>query len=175
VDLRLLRRIVIALLADSLREEGFELGVSLVGSEQITRLNEKFLQHSGPTDVISFDYNEMDDNREKVGRAVPSAPQRVAIAKNAGSRALPRIHGDIFICVEEALKQARRFSTNWQSELVRYVVHGTLHLRGFDDTRPGERRKMKREEDRLLRELSDEFELRKLGLRITARAHRIAR
>jgi ssRNA-specific RNase YbeY (16S rRNA maturation enzyme) len=37
---------------------------------------------------------------------------------------------------------------------VRYVVHGVLHLRGFDDQRPSDRSKMKREENRLLRELT---------------------
>ena len=45
------------------------------------------------------------------------------------------LHGEIFICVDEAIRQARRFGTIWQSEIVRYLIHGVLHLLGFDDSR----------------------------------------
>ena len=46
--------------------------------------------------------------------------------------------GKSFVCLDEAVRQARRFHTTWQSELVRYVVHGVLHLLGYDDQRrPG--------------------------------------
>jgi len=66
------------------------------------------LRHAGATDVIAFDY----------------------------SIRASHLRGEIFICVDEALVQARRFRTTWQSESVRYVVHGVLHLLGFDDRRP---------------------------------------
>ena len=46
------------------------------------------------------------------------------------------LHGEIFICVDEAVLQARKFRTSWQSEIVRYLVHGVLHLLGHDDSRP---------------------------------------
>ena len=52
--------------------------------------------------------------------------------------------GEIFVCVPEALAQASRFGAAWQEELVRYIVHGVLHLRGYDDLQPVARRKMKR-------------------------------
>ena len=80
------------------------------------------------------------------------------------------LHGEIFICVDEAVVQARRFRASWQSELVRYVIHGVLHLRGFDDLHPAGRRKMKREEDRLLREIALRFALSKLARRPRLRA-----
>ena len=74
-----------------------------------------------------------------------------------------------FICVDEAVFQARKFGTSWQSETVRYVVHGVLHLLGHDDLRAAARCKMKREENRLLRELSRRFSLAQLAnnLKIT--------
>ncbi|HYA79070.1 MAG TPA: rRNA maturation RNase YbeY, partial [Candidatus Nitrosopolaris sp.] len=75
---------------------------------------------------------------------------------------LQTLHGEIFICVDEAVRQARQYGTSWQSEIVRYLVHGVLHLLGFDDVRAGTRRKMKREENRRLRELSRRFALSKL-------------
>ena len=67
------------------------------------------------------------------------------------------LHGEIFICVGEAVAQARRFRTSWQSELIRYLIHGLLHLRGYDDQNMSARRKMKREEDRLLRRLAGRY------------------
>jgi probable rRNA maturation factor len=71
--------------------------------------------------------------------------------------------GDIFICVEEALRQAAKYRTTWQSELIRYIVHGALHLCGYDDQTATARKKMKREEDRILRELSVRFSLNRMG------------
>ena len=55
INLRLLKQITDALLAD-LNVEDAELGVHLVATPEMTRLNEKFLRHAGPTDVITFDY-----------------------------------------------------------------------------------------------------------------------
>jgi len=105
-------------------------------------LNEMFLQHEGSTDVITFDHVE---------------PGTRNVECETG------LHGELFICVDEAVWQARRFRTTWQSEVVRYIVHGVLHLRGFDDRRVTERRRMKREEGRLLRWLTARFPLSHLG------------
>jgi rRNA maturation RNase YbeY len=64
------------------------------------------------------------------------------------------VRGEIFICIDDVIANARRFGVNPQSELLRCVVHGALHLLGFDDKRPADRRKMKRKENLLLRKLS---------------------
>jgi rRNA maturation RNase YbeY len=53
--------------------------------------------------------------------------------------------------------QARRFHTTWQSELVRYVVHGVLHLVGYNDQDNRARRRMKAAEDALVRRLARQF------------------
>jgi rRNA maturation RNase YbeY len=73
------------------------------------------------------------------------------------------LHGELFICVEDAVRQAREFGTNWQSELVRYAVHGVLHLLGYDDLKPDLRRTMKRAENRLVRGLEKSFLLAELS------------
>ena len=52
---------------------------------------------------------------------------------------------------KEAARQAREFQTSASLELARYIAHGALHLLGFDDQAPRDRRLMKREEDRLTR------------------------
>jgi probable rRNA maturation factor len=133
IDLRLLEHIAAAAL-EELKMAAEELSIVLVGAKEMASLNEKFLGHEGPTDVITFDYSE-------------------------GSKGLS---GEIFVCVAEAERQAKEFKTNWQAEVIRYVVHGILHLAGHDDLNPVARKKMKREEGRLVRELSRRFALSKL-------------
>jgi probable rRNA maturation factor len=151
IGLRLLKQIAEALLAD-LKMADAELGVHLIAASEMTRLNEKYLRHQGSTDVITFDYTDRDGQRSA------AAPKDRATAKRC-----PLWHGDIFICVDEAVWQARKFGTSLQSEIVRYLVHGVLHLLGYDDSGAGERRKMKREEDRRVRELSRRFSLAQPG------------
>ena len=51
---------------------------------------------------------------------------------------------DRFICVDDAVAQAKEFETDWWSEMVRYLIHGVLHLLGYDDLQPDLRRAMKR-------------------------------
>lgn len=120
-----LRRLVLHLVNTELRKEAFELGFFFVGHSEMTRLNEKHLNHQGTTDVITFDYGE------SFGKGV--------------------LAGEIFICVDEAIAQAKRFGSTWQQEVMRYMVHGVLHLAGFDDTTKLARRRMKVEENRILR------------------------
>lgn len=151
INLRLLKQIADALLAD-LEIENAELGVYLVGAPEITRINGTFLRHQGSTDVITFDYAD-------AGGKCFVTDQKV---RTTTKRCRP-LHGDIFICVDEAIGAARRFRTTWQSEIVRYLVHGVLHLRGYDDARPDRRRKMKREEDRRVHRLSRRFSLAQLA------------
>ena len=148
INLRLLKNIVSALLAE-LEIENAEISICLVEAQEMKRLNETFLRHAGSTDVITFDYS------------APSSPT---------PDASPKVHGEIFVCTDEAVLQARKFGTNWQSETVRYIVHGALHLLDFDDSSAAARRKMKREENRLLGGLARRFSLAHLSrpARITA-------
>lgn len=135
VDRRQLRQIAIVLLRDLFAVTEANLSVVLMTPAEITRLNENFVGHAGPTDVITFDY-------------------RAAILHERVAAADDRLDGEICICIEEAKAQAERFHVRWQRELIRYLVHGILHLRGYDDLNPVDRRRMKREENRLLNELA---------------------
>jgi probable rRNA maturation factor len=60
-------------------------------------------------------------------------------------------HGEIFISVETARRQARAFGNSLMRELELYIVHGLLHLHGFDDRTPGEARKMGVAQEKILR------------------------
>ena len=60
-------------------------------------------------------------------------------------------HGEIFISVETAKRQARVFGSSLVRELQLYIVHGLLHLHGFGDGTPAEARKMRRTQEKILR------------------------
>ena len=142
VDTRLLRRIARWALEEQFHAANYELGLHLVTAAEMARVNETFLNHEGSTDVITFDH------RETVGRG-----------RNSGNV----FHGEIFLCLDDAVAQARQFDTAWQSELARYLLHGLLHLHGFDDRTPNARRRMKREENQLLRLAQRQFPIRRLA------------
>ena len=154
INLRLLGKIANTLLAE-LEIQKAEIGICLVATPEMTRLNETFLKHKGSTDVIAFDY----------GFGVPPSGGKFSKKSTRANRLKPELqtlHGEIFISVDEAVLQARKFGTSWQSEVIRYVIHGVLHLLGFDDSSAGARRKMKREENHRLREITRRFPLSKL-------------
>ncbi len=60
-------------------------------------------------------------------------------------------HGEIFISVETARRHARAFEKSLLRELKLYIVHGLLHLHGFDDQTPSEAHKMKAAQEKILR------------------------
>jgi len=141
INVRFLKLIVAELFAELEITEA-ELGINLVGEKEMARVNWQFLQHEGSTDVITFDHknSEFQNSNFKL-----------------------EIQGELFICVDMAVRQAKEFQSSWQSEVVRYVVHGVLHLLGYDDLQPALRRRMKREENRLVRRLAKRFALAQLA------------
>ena len=145
INARLLREIVTELLSGLLPLDEVELGVALVGAKEMARVNWQFLQHEGSTDVITFDHSE-----EQLSRKRQKGFRRT-------------VCGELYVCVDDAVAQARSFRTTWQAEVVRYIVHGILHLCGHDDHRVTARRVMKREENRLVRRLGKRFSLRLLA------------
>ncbi len=142
LDVRRFRQMADYAVELRLGKRAFELSIFIVGAAEMARINLKHLQHEGSTDVITFPYSD------------------------AGSA--ESLVGDIFICIDDAIQQARSFKSTWQSELVRYFIHGLLHLEGYDDLTPAKRRIMKREENRLVRHLTGIFPLNRLRLKSPA-------
>ena len=139
VDRIYLLKVVHSLLKHGLQREHYALGIYLVETEAMTRINESHLRHAGSTDVIAFDYSD---------------------SKSPGLLA-----GELFVCMDEAVRQAPIYHATWQSELVRYVLHGILHLCGYDDRRIDVRKRMKKEENRIMRQLASRFNFARIALK----------
>lgn len=135
INLRLLRGIIAHFLTGLLELSEYEIAIHFVSPEEITILNETFLRHAGSTDVITFEY--------------PSAHSGIS--------------GEIFVCVAEAVRQAPRFHQSWQSELLRYAVHGVLHLQGYKDDSSDSKRVMRRMENKWLGILCKQYDLKELA------------
>ena len=112
-----------------LRELGHqksELSISLVGDDQMAELNGRFRAEAAPTDVLSFSLLE-------------------------GEHAA--FHGDLLgevvIDVEVAARQASMIGHGLDAEMARLLIHGTLHLLGYDHQREKDARAMEMAEDRL--------------------------
>jgi probable rRNA maturation factor len=92
-----------------------------VTDKYIHELNNKYLKHNYPTDVISFD---MGDGKE--------------------------IDGEVYISIDTAKRQANDYSVSLTNEIMRLAVHGTLHLIGFDDQDDESRNKMRLLEEKYI-------------------------
>lgn len=124
------KRDIHRLVAATKRELGFELRsleIDLAERARILDINKKFLNHNYATDVISFDYSE-------------------------GGEALD---GEVVCSPEVAEENAERFGVEYLTELARIIVHGVLHLLGYDDQTAAERKRMKAIEDQLVERYAD--------------------
>jgi probable rRNA maturation factor len=171
VDLKLLRKITRHVLEIELNVSHYDLGLFLVGESEMTKLNEGILKHAGSTDVITFDYGGVEFSTGMMGSFSPCEGEKGGMRGASKSHAKVLevanrkkiLQGELFICLDEAQFQARRYHTIWQSEIVRYIIHGLLHLLGYDDLKPVARRKMKRQENLVLRKVSAQFSLDELS------------
>lgn len=117
----------IALAAE--RYRAGELALVFVDDRRIARLNARYLGHCGPTDVLAFG----------------STSQSHRLQRGA-----PRWLGDIVISTQTAQRQAPHWRRRVGEELAEYVIHGVLHLAGYDDATATGRRRMERRQEALL-------------------------
>jgi probable rRNA maturation factor len=102
------------------------ISLVLLDDAAIHRVNKRFLNHDEPTDVITFPW---------------SAP---------GGKPL---EGELLISTETAARTARSLNRAAQDEAALYVIHGLLHLCGYDDILATERQRMRRRERHYLKKL----------------------
>ncbi len=109
-----------------------EVSISFVDDETMARLNEKYRGIVGPTDVLAFECDEDDG-----GTTVETA-------------ANTHILGDVIIAPDVARKQAPLFGTSFTEEIELLIVHGTLHLCGYDHMDDDDAEVMERREVEIL-------------------------
>jgi probable rRNA maturation factor len=110
-----------------LRAPLHDLTVIFVGDRRMSELHRQFMNLPIPTDVLTFPIDE--DNRSRP------------------------LTGEVYVCIPEARRQARRRGTPVAHEVLLYALHGMLHLCGFDDRTDADYRKMHRTEDQILTRL----------------------
>ena len=111
----------------------YEVDCSLVDEEEIHNINREYRQVDRVTDVISFAFND-DENEKEIAMANPE---------------IPHMLGEIFICVPRALEQAKEIGNSDERELSFLFVHGLLHLLGYDH--------MKEEDAKIMFPLQEEI------------------
>ena len=95
-----------------------EISIIFCSDNYILDVNQKYLQHDYFTDIITFDYCEGD-----------------------------RLSGDLFISIDSVRANADFFGTTFENELNRVIVHGILHLIGYDDHTEEEQKTMRSKEN----------------------------
>jgi probable rRNA maturation factor len=122
-------------------ELGFEeadVTICLVSDAEIARMNEAFRKKKGPTDVLSF---PAFDRRKPV--ALPFEDLRAVRAKRAVNNR--SFLGDIAISPATSRRNARKYGRTLPSELQVLILHGVLHLLGYDhETDRGEMHRIER-------------------------------
>ncbi len=119
-----------------LKENQSELSLALVGNREIRKLNSQYRHKNEPTDVLSF----------PLEKDLPKGKQLL---------------GDVVISVEQAEKQAKEGMKTLEKELEILLIHGILHLLGYDhEVSSKEARRMHRMEKRIERALCDPKNLR---------------
>ncbi len=107
---------------------GTELSILLVSEEEMARLNQKYLGKEGPTDVLSFPMDEREDEN--------------------GIRML----GDVVICPDEVIRRKNNYGVAEGEEIALVLIHGILHLLGYEDKFETDNERMDRRQRELLSE-----------------------
>jgi probable rRNA maturation factor len=126
-----------------------ELSILFVEPDDIAALNEQFLGHQGPTDVLAFPIDAVDVDVMSSPTSGHSGPDRPP----ADPSDQPLLLGDVVVCPAVAEQQAARHAGTYDDEVALLVVHGMLHVLGHDHAEPAETAVMRRRELELLESL----------------------
>jgi probable rRNA maturation factor len=115
---------------DAERQPTSELSIVLSDDAEVRRLNRDYRGVDAPTDVLSFAQAEGGEFASPEG-------------------ALPHV-GDVIISLDTAVRQAAEYNVTLQDEVSHLLVHGVLHLLGYDHEAPGDAATMRAREDAIL-------------------------
>lgn len=125
-----LRRAARAILEDH-GPDVAELSIAIVDDSTIHVLNRQYLQHDYPTDVLSF-----------------------VLGQQPG-----KLEGEVIVGADTAVAQSRQYAVSPANELLLYVIHGVLHLVGFDDKTPALSQQMRGAEQTYLKQFGVETDV----------------
>ncbi len=136
-------------------EADAELGIELVGDQRMRQLNRMYRGHDAPTDVLAFPMREALTPVTRLGSTFDVRCSGSGNLEPRTRRCLtPDLLGDVVISLHTAARQAQAQGHSLNREIVMLLVHGLVHLCGYDHER-GEReaRRMRRREAAVLRSL----------------------
>ena len=132
----------------ALSEEGVrglaEVSLIFTGEPAMAELNEQFMGKQGPTDVLSFPIDVEPDPSGRLPDAGGTGPGEPPTAD------IPQLVGDIVICPSVAARNALEHECSFEDEVALLIVHGVLHLRGWDHMVDEEAERMEARERELL-------------------------
>ena len=124
--------------------DSLDISAVFLPDRRMAELNEAALGHSGPTDVISFDLR------------VPEC----CFAKTEEDPFEADV--ELYICPDVARREAEKRNLPYAREVTLYLVHGLLHAAGEDDLEPAKKRRMRRQEKRVLSKLEKQFDFERI-------------
>lgn len=127
---KILAHKIVGLLKTDLNFNIISLPINIISANQIKQINKKYLNHDYSTDIITFNYSGNTAN----------------------------LDGEIFISAEDAYFNAKKFGVTFADEILRLIIHGILHLVGYDDKNHAEKQKMKQIEDKLFNKYKTIFD-----------------
>lgn len=130
VDEDFLKKIVSIVLEGEKIVKEVELSIALIGPGRMRKINRRYRGKNRVTDVLAFPESKILLEKFKVG----------VVKKVQGL-------GEIVICLREVKKNAKRFNLSSEKELARVLIHGMLHLLGYDHEKAKEAKKIKEKED----------------------------
>lgn len=135
VDVAAIRDLVATVLSAEGCPPQTEVSVILVGDEEMAGYNRRFLDRTGPTDVISLPIEELRPGHPPGG-------------SNGGP---PPMLGDVILSPAYIKRQAEELGESFKDELALMVVHGVLHLLGYEHDTDEDARTMEQREAEILR------------------------
>ncbi len=128
VDIARWRTLALAALMDQGVRGGCELSLFFVDEATMSDLNSEHMGKIGPTDVLAFPL----DGVEIMEAQGPGALSRGPARPHPDHDDMPTLLGDVFVCPTIAAKQASTHAGCFDDEIALLVVHGILHVLGFD-------------------------------------------
>ncbi len=112
---------LVKLISDELGFKINSLEINFVDIKTIKEVNVSYMKHNYETDIVTLDYSQKID----------------------------RLDTELFISYDVACENSKKFKVTFNEELIRLVIHGILHVTGYDDISSAEKRKMKKVENKL--------------------------